>query len=550
MRLASKRLRYGFVGLLWLLMSASSQIIGQTAPANVESTKQEPSAPELITLPVQVRDSTGKPVGGLKISDFRLQVDGKPQAVAVLKEMVRESGPSSKPSNSSGIGQGFSSTPAGGMPPQILIIAVDLVNTGFLGKGETQQQLLKYVIDGLPSEPFELVAITRDGLIQVHPFASAPTTDEQADDGDTKTEETKLSECESSKLEDLVLEPLNRSSFAWEIAARASLMALRQLADAYAGVPGRKTVLWLTAGVRAFGGDPTATVKQSGPVQMQVKSPLSTDSQLRLAYDEAFRALNTADMAVYPVDLKAMKGENIYLANYMAVYGNAALVGPFETNDGIKPLAAETGGRPCSAAANLKSCMETALGDADGYYLLGFYVAQAGRKSGWHKLELTAAPGSTVRTRSRYFLPSAPAPSQEAMRAYLMEAARSNTNYSGFNFWVERLPDAPLPANDPIRVRILVPASSIVLREGKETLSYEIAFVGVSSNGQPMRTVRVMPFNLTPEQTREAVQKGWRIEESWPKIDSMTSLRYVIRDIGTGRIGSVTVPLHKGTAAN
>lgn len=527
-----------------------------TAPVSAESVKQDIPTQELILLPVQVRDDAGKPVSGLKVGDFRLQIDGKAQPIAVLTETVREGRLSRRDavdlSDSPANSQRFSSTPAGGMPPEILIVAIDLVNTGFLGKGEAQQQLLEYVTKGLPSDPFELVAITKDGLVPIRSFASPVTlVAKQVGNGDTpgnsaKMQGARLSESESSKLLNLALRRSISGPFAWEIGARASLTALRQLADAYAGVPGRKTVIWLTAGIRAFGGDPTATAKQRGSFQFQVKSPLSTDPQLKVAYDEAFRALNTADMAVYPVDLKLMKGENIYLANYMASYGSVGIVGTFETTDGIKVLAAETGGRACSAAADLKSCIEDALADAGSYYLLGFYVAESEQKSGWHKVELTTTAPSTVRTRSRYFLPGTPASSREAIREYLMNAAKGKTTYSGFDFSVEHLSNAPPPAEDPIRVRIRVPASSIVLQPGEQSLSYEIALVGLSSSGQPMNAVRVVPFNLTPEQTKDALQKGWHIEESWPEIDAMAAIRYVIRDTGTGRIGSVTVPLRGG----
>ena len=58
------------------------------------------------------------------------------------------------------------------MPPQLLIIAIDLVNTPFLEQGRAREQLLKYLAEDLPTQPFALVAITKNGLMQIHSFSS------------------------------------------------------------------------------------------------------------------------------------------------------------------------------------------------------------------------------------------------------------------------------------------------------------------------------------------------------------------------------------------
>jgi VWFA-related protein len=524
-----------------------SSMAAQTKADKASSIDTDTEPEGLVLLPVQAQDGDGKPVRGLTANDFTLKIDGKPESIKVFLE-VTGNAPYAAPvqshtPSSSSVSRIYSSVPEGGMPQQLLIVAIDLVNTGFIGKGEAQQQLLTYLTVDLPEQPFELVAITAEGLVQIHSFSEvSPSSAEGA-------AERALSATEYSTLLKLIQAPRTRSLFSWEIAARASLTALRQLAEAYAAVPGRKTVIWLTAGIRAMGGDPNATARRRGSVQVYDKSPLATDPQLRATYDEAFRALNTADMAVYPLDLKPAPGGKIYLANLMgpAIDNGSGLtftVGGFETNDGIKPLAAESGGRPCSIANELRLCVDQALNDARSYYLLGFYVRPREQKSGWHKLDLsTPSSAYKVRTRSRFFIPTSPAAGSEEVRQYLMTAARGNTKYSGLGFSVERLPNSPPPADDPINVRIRVPASSVLLQPGETKLSYEIAMVGLSRTGEAMNAVRIIPFDLTPDQTQAALLKGWRIDESWPDIESMALLRYVIRDKGTGRVGSVTIPL-------
>ncbi len=550
--------KVGLLVSLWLLIFCSTSV-----PATC-SEKKSGAGPELVIVPVQVRDGSDKAVHGLTLKDFTLQSDGKPLSLTSVSEINAETVADVciEDLNQATSPQRFSNIPRGGMPRQLLIIALDFVNSAFLGKGEAQQKLFKYVLEGLPNQPFELVAITPTGLVQIHSF-SAPRSDTaealrriSADLlGESRRPEKAQANEEYSRLSAVYQAKPVLGGYGWEIAARATLTSMRQLADAYTAVPGRKSVIWLTAGIRAMGGDPTSTARQRGSFQIYLKSPLSTDSQLRAAYDEAFRALNTADMAIYPVDLKPMKDVKIYVANFLpaAVMNNPNIyvptLGPFETNDGIKPLAAETGGRPCSVANDLKLCIDQAVNDASSYYLLGFSVPQEGRKGGWHKLEATTTSGgSKARTRSRYFLPSQVFASDTDIRDYVTEIAKSNLTYTGVRIVVERLPDSPSPAEDPINLRIRVPMTSVGVQPGQQKLSYQIAMAGISSSGEPMNAVRLVQFDATEEQTQEALTRGWRVNEALPKADSMASVRYVIRDTATGKIGSVTVPLQDVSA--
>ncbi len=509
---------------------------------------------ELILVPVQVLGASGQPVSGLKAADFLIQSDGKPQPVSLLIETGNTN--ATFPTKSDSAGLLFSSVPDGGMPQQLLILALDLVNTGFLGHGEAQQQLLTYLAENLPDRPFELVAVTRDGLLQIHSFSADRTVLQQAllraadgmDKGALSFDPTASSEY--SRLATALRAGPIHDQYAWEIGARASLIALRQLIEAYAGVPGRKSVIWLAAGVRVMGTDPDATSMPGGSFQFQTKSPLKTDPQLRAAYDSALRLLNTTDIAVYPVDLKVMKSGKIYLANPPAGYvpgldtAMHVVIARGEINDGLRLFAADTGGRPCSITAELKTCVQAIADDSAHYYLVGFYVPAQSRKSGWRKLEITTtSPGSKVRSRTRYFMPTTQEPGDADIRADMMAAAKASISYGGLAFTVERLPDSPRPADDPINVRIRVPADSILMQTGLQKLSYQIATVALSEKGEPVNAVQIVPFNLNAEQSQEAMAKGWRINESWPELSSMTGVRYVIRDNNTGRIGSVTIPL-------
>ena len=90
-----------------------------------------------------------------------------------------------------------------------------------------------------------------------------------------------------------------------------------------------------------------------------------------------------------------------------------------------------------------------------------------------------------------------------------------------------------------------MPATSIVTPSGdQKTLAYDIAVVPLTATGDVMSNIRFTHLNFTPEQTENSLAHGWSVNEPSPPLASTAAVKYIIRDSGTGRIGSVIVPLH------
>jgi VWFA-related protein len=549
-----------------LLGCASSVCAQQPLPPSSSHTSASADAgstlsttTELVLVPVQVKGSDGRPVLGLKQEEFILKSDKVVQPVRVFEEWNGASkAPAQTVHSPAGTTPKYYSVPEGGMPQQMLIIAIDLVNTPFLDQGRARQQLLKYLSEDLPNQPFALVAITKNGLMQVHPFSSDRKTLEDA----LKRLQVSVSKDEmQEKAFDITAENTYESmteafresqvygAFASKIAARTTLIALIQIAQAYAGVPGRKSVIWLTAGMPTLLADPFAG-------GIHGSSNLNADSDLVDDYYRAFDALNTANIAVYGVNVEGLHGDKTYLAtgpaqslhqpgyNSQTIYGNKQIPVTDEQDDGIKVLSAQTGGKSCTAMTELKTCIDQAVQDSTSYYLLGFYVAQTNRKADWHKLEVKLNSGrGTVHSRSSYYLAPRTAPTQKDINTAMRDAAFAKINYTGFSFTVERLPDdAPGAATAKLRIR--VPASSVVTPSGEQkTLQYDIAAVPLTKTGELVTDIHVTHLNFTPEQTENSLSHGWVVNEPSPPLSSAAAVRYVIRDGSTGRIGSVVVPL-------
>ena len=92
-------------------------------------------------------------------------------------------------------------------------------------------------------------------------------------------------------------------------------------------------------------------------------------------------------------------------------------------------------------------------------------------------------------------------------------------------------------------MKILMPATSVLVTPGHPQLSYDIVSVPLDAKGDLATDLRVVHLNLSQQQTESALAKGWSFTDTTPAMNA-GAVKYLIRDNGTGRIGSVTVPLH------
>jgi len=552
--------------LVVLILAAlhSTPMRAQQLPSAAETTTLSTTT-ELVLVPAQVKGHEGKPLLGLKAQDFVLRSDGKPQPIRVF-ETMQPANTTSPPAAQPLSAKLVSNVPAGGMPDQILILALDLVNTSFHDQMRAKQQLLKYLLEQLPDRHFALVAITKDGLAQIHNFSTDPAVLVEAlkrlqgSVGKEVANEPMLlsitaatqfsTECNPQQEYQVLQKAFNETqiygAYAQKLAAKATLTALMQISQAYAGVPGRKSVIWLTDGMPALLADPHAGGIKNGSV-------LNGDPELLDDYQQAFAALNNSNIAIYGVDLKGLKldrsfqgtGVNQAIATQMtaaAIYGPGQTIKPGDyQDDAIKVVSAETGGKSCTANAGLKDCIDQAVEDSSSYYLLGFYVPQQERKAGWHKLEVKlVGERGAVRSRTSYYLAATTAPSEKQIDVTLRDAAFARIGYTGLAFAVERTHSEPGAGSTSPMMRIIVPASSVLLTPGHPQLSYDIVTVPLTDKGEPASNLRVIHLDLTEQQTQSALAKGWAYFDA-PQGAATEAVKYILRDNGTGRIGSLVM---------
>jgi VWFA-related protein len=543
---------------------------------------------ELVIVPVQVLDHFGQPVRGLKQQDFVLNSDGNPQHISIFEEMqlapapppvqaapappplLAAAGPPPNPNPTT-----FTNRPEHDIPVQLTIVAIDLVNTPLLLQTWARNEFIKYLKGNPLRQPVEVVAITSRGVRQVH----ALTTNNDALIASIKQLRGGFSRHDNqmpllSRMDQyggidtygsIVNQLQERQAEEAAQGASATYITLHnfeELAWAYSGIPGRKTVLWLTTGF------PIEQMVPDGPAMIGrgLASPslrstgMHASRELLPAFQRAFTALNKANVMVYPIDVQGLPLEEMWdISQPDSLYSHPELknAGPpllvnraAEDRAGMKELAHRTGGKTCTAGNNLIPCINQALGESSDYYLLGFYVPQAQRKLGWHKLKVTVnADHGEVRSRNTYFLRALGVPPEQEQEQDLRGAINASIDYTGIFFTVQ--PGAPpSTGNAAILFNVAVPPSSLILLPGENKLSFDVICIPLSAKGTPIdKQSRITKIDMTPDQAQIALAHGWHILDNVSPDSSLAAVKVVIRDNYTGRIGSVTFPVPKGAGS-
>src|ERR1035438_6523425 len=275
----------------------------------------------------------------------------------------------------------------------------------------------------LRDEPMALFSLNSNGLRQLHPFttdtkilvealqklklalSSAERTEAPVDPTDFSSPDQQASEEEqlmAAALSDL---DAGVSADYQRIASRQTLAAMTQLARACQSIPGRKTLIWATAGFPFTIDDPQSFARQG--------------DDLRSEYEEAWRALNSANIAVYPVDLNDQDVNPASLPSANSgmspsriadIRGTSGLKSPLRLpNDRaqqqritLHAFADATGGRTCATFAELEKCFAAAIDDSRDYYLLGYYIG-GDMQPRWRKLKVKVSQdGLRVRSRTEF----------------------------------------------------------------------------------------------------------------------------------------------------
>lgn len=327
--------------------------------STVAFTQQIPAPPPpqdgQIHLDVVVTPKSGPPVAGLEQKDFTITDNKAPAAITSFRAF---SGPDA---------------------PVEVILFIDAVNVGYQTIAYERGQIDKFLRanGGKLAHPVKL-AIFGDTGTQIQQDFSA--------DGNAIAA--------SLDRQTVALRTLRRSAGFYGAVDRfdLSMRALDQLATVEGPRPGRKMVLWISAGWPLLSGP---GVQLDGKQQQQLFSAIvDASTRLREARITLYNinplgaAENTLNIFYYQQFLKGVSKPNQVSAG----------------NLGLQVLAVQSGGLVLNSSNDVSMLLQQAFADADAWYELSFEPAKAERPNEYHQIEVRVdKPGLIARTRHGYY---------------------------------------------------------------------------------------------------------------------------------------------------
>jgi VWFA-related protein len=365
----------------------------------------------LVQVDAVVTDSKGKAVTDLKLEDFELLQDGKPQKITAVdfinvKDAPLRGAPPTRGTPARG-------TPRGGPPPPLLsttplrpnqirrtvALVVDDLGLSFDSSVRVRQSLKKWIESQM--QPGDLVAVLRTsaGMGALQQFTRDKRLLYSAVDL-VRYQVGRVGTSSFAPLRGIDPDAPDTTLFDREVNRAysiGSMGAIQYIVQGLRDMPGRKSVVLFSE-------------------SMQLRYPDGRDQQVEEALRQLTDAANRAAVVIYAIDPRGVaytgltaedstRGMTAQQVSQVATNRTNSLM---DSQEGMLELSEKTGGM-FLANNDVEGSLRQVIDDGDGYYLLGYQPAietfdvRPGMAK-FHKLEVRVKrPGLKVRSRTGFF---------------------------------------------------------------------------------------------------------------------------------------------------
>ncbi len=519
------------------------------APASGQ--QKEPSAPtiksraELVLVPAIVTQD-GKPVRGLTAKDFILLHNGQSEKVEVFEELDASPARVERVALPPRTVQNYAPAEA---RQDIVILFLDYLNSSW----STRARIHSFLGDmtrqfAEARTPVSVFLLAKDGLIQLHSFASdlgnltkaierwqsgkaaAPDTVASWASPFAPTEDAQT----STALREL---DLYRDTLA-DMGLRKAEMtvdAIQQIAEAYRGVPGRKKLVWMSTGFPGGTWDAFEDVSSTRMV---------FESKLEEKLTRAWKSLSHANIAVYPIDSNGVvnpEWERKFSAEYS---GSAKLMQPVtkelpSNTKSLLEVAEKTGGRTCTTFPT--KCVAQALSDGNHYYVLGFYL-HGDSKPGWHKLKVTVNQSKAgVRARGGFLVDAAPSKAPAIGKEEVNTALASPLDYTSLPLRLNWSTVSTQGNETQVDLVLKSPPGVISVNSEDSRINVDyLAFIRPVGKSEGRTFPATLTTWLSPEGRKIFEQGGFRFRKLVNLAPGRYEVRVLLRDNLARKMGTVS----------
>jgi VWFA-related protein len=563
-----------------LATSVSAQQAQQAGPSIPPPTIRVTT--HMVLVDVVVTDKQGKAIAGLKPEDFTIEENGKAQKIASLTTPAdNAAGPAAQlpPGIYSNKPQ-YRST-----GPLITVMLLDALNTPFTDQAYARSQMLAFVKANF--KPADRMAIfTLTGSLNVlQDFTSDPQTlytalqrykaqpqtfgkgfpNVTSSDGGPSTASSTVASLDASTPppSDSGSSPdglrgTNSASVASTLAALQSfesgqaayakdqwavmtLNALNSIARILGGLPGRKNLIWVT-GDLPFSFIPEDRVMTSAELAEDLPSMETRRVGEHSAgnYAATFRAshaeeiretasrLASAQVAVYPVDARGL-----------------TLSTDIDSQETMREMARETGGRAYVNQNEIKVGVERAFADESAAYTIGYYPENKKYDNKYRSIKVKVKrDGVDVQNRRGYYAIDPTQIKGYNPQVEVASALGDIVPSTMVTFTAQVKPPSANSVPGKIGVTYLVDASTLSAEDASGGKRLNVVFYASIFSGGKIVSTNSQKVDQTFDANtyQQIVQKGMMLHlDLDPKPGA---LRLAVQDARTGMVGTInaTVP--------
>ena len=541
----------------------------------------------LVDVGVTVYDKKGRPVRDLKQDDFELYDNGRKQRIRFFNEFSADATPPASPQPApADAEETFSNrlpeANSTGSAPQAqenaaTILLIDESHIGWADLSNVRQQFLKFFSGVAPGQRIALYAMNSLGfrvltevttdhaalIARLQKWMPTAQSVQQAQDEETRNRQqinevhnvADLNSVNGNQVDVPDAEqPVDPQLLTMgDNPARAALIILGEVARHLAAIPGHKSLVWVSSdNVFADWRDQQVGID---------KSPKEVDSFALRAQE----AMNEAHAAVYPFDVSQLEGgaitadiqhRNVELDQAAA---DTAALAPgsaggarnmtagritAEMNQDLHPIqgpirqiADATGGRTIRRAGDLAGQLAEVVAEGNASYMLGF-SPDTNADNQYHNVtvKLSGKHGLSVRYRTGYFYAKEPATLRERFQQAVWQP--TDANEVAVTAAVDKMTSG---AN----VKISVATGDLGMEErgGRWMDKLDFFFIQRDDAGIHAQVDgQTLGLRLKPATYQNLLPAGIPFEREVRVNPGTASLRVLVVDENSGRMGSVTVP--------
>jgi VWFA-related protein len=526
--------------------SADKKAASQETPGTVYKSPAVLKAnSRLVIVDVVATNKNDEPITDLQPKDFTVLEDGKPQQVrsfSFQQPVAVDVKPGAKP------------TPRRPLPANVVtnipeyksegslnVVLLDSVNTMTLDQITARDQALK-VLEQLPPGRATAVYALSDKLHALHDFTTDLDELKNAVTGFAIQNSVFLNNPTNGPEIEYVHPSLKYTA---DIAAENwtesrslfTLDALNSLARALAGYPGRKNLIWISAGF---------------PMMLN-----PVDRNFSAAVERTANLLSNSQIAVYPVDargaatskaLQAQNGKGGYTGPGLMAKLSQEAAELLNAHNTMNALAEMTGGRAFYNRNELGKAIAKCMDDGSTYYTLGYYPVNKKWNGKFRKITLELdRPDIKLRYRTGYLAEDSTSYQKQSDKQHAQDLGQAlSLDFpisTALMFQAGILPSSAKTHNK-IVVNYLLDAHQIGFEredDGFQHATLDYAIQVYSEKGEALKTdVTSIETAFPADAFNQVMKTGFLYQKTLNLPPGNYILRLGIRDSRTGLIGTGT----------